>query len=50
LLDFFNNSESIFIYDLEIDDNIMYNNIPGDKHPEKEFNLIIANELKKIIY
>ena len=50
LLDFFNNSESIFIDDLEIDDNIKYNNIPGDNHPKKEFNLIIANVLKKIIY
>jgi hypothetical protein len=50
LLDFFNNSESIFIDDLEIDDNVKYNNIPGDNHPKKEFNLIIANVLKKIIY
>ena len=50
LLDFFNNSESIFIDDLEIDDNAKYNNIPGDNHPKKEFNIIVANELKKIIY
>ena len=50
LIDFFNNSESIFIDDLGIDKNVMYNNIPGDNHPNKEFNIIVANELKKIIY
>jgi len=50
LIDFFNNSDSIFIDDLGIDKNVMYNNIPGDNHPNKEFNIIVANELKKIIY
>ena len=49
LLNFFNNSESIFIDNLKLDENIKSNNIPGDNHPKKEFNFIIANELKNII-
>ncbi len=46
---FFNNAETIFINDLGLDYNILYNNIPGDNHPTKEFNLIMANEIQNIL-
>ena len=32
-----------------IDENFKSNKIPGDNHPTKEFNIIIAKELKKLI-
>jgi hypothetical protein len=33
-----------------IDENFKSNKIPGDNHPTKEFNIIIAKELKKLIF
>ena len=50
LKDFLNQSENIKISKLNIDENIKSNKIPGDNHPTKEFNLIIAKELKKLIF
>ena len=49
LNEFFNKSENIKISDLNIDQNLKSNNIPGDNHPTKEFNQIITKELKKFI-
>ena len=50
LNDFLNQSENIKISKLNIDESFKSNKIPGDNHPTKEFNLIIAKELKKIIF
>ena len=46
---FFSNKKTIFVNDLGLENNILYNNIPGDNHPTKEFNLVMANEIKKIL-
>ena len=46
---FFSNAKTIFINDLGLEHNILYNNIPGDNHPTKEFNLIMANEIQNIL-
>ena len=50
LNDFFNLSENVKISKLNIDENVKSNKIPGDNHPTKDFNLIIAKELKKLIF
>ena len=47
LFSFFNSANSIYIDELNIDKNYLKNNIPGDNHPTKEFNLILINEIKK---
>ena len=46
---FFSNVKTIFINDLGLEDNILYNNIPGDNHPTKKFNLVMANEIQNIL-
>ena len=46
---FFSNAKTIFVSDLGLENNILYNNIPGDNHPTKEFNLVMANEIKNIL-
>ena len=47
---FFNQSENIKINKLNIDESFKSNKIPGDNHPTKEFNLVIAKELKKFFF
>ena len=44
---FFKNSNHIIIDDLDLSENIKKNMIPGDNHPTKEYNFIVAKELEK---
>lgn len=46
---FFSNVKTIFINDLRLEDFILYNNIPGDNHPTKKFNLVMANKIQNIL-
>ena len=46
---FFSKVKTIFINDLGLEDAILYNNIPGDNHPTKKFNLIMASEIQNIL-
>ncbi len=46
---FFKSSNFIIIDDLNLSENIKKNMIPGDNHPTKEYNFIVAKELEKKI-
>ena len=46
LFNFFNASKTLFINNLKLNPKILYNNIPGDNHPTKEFNSLIAEKIK----
>ena len=45
---FFKNKRLIYIDDLKIDERYKSNKIPGDNHPTKEFNIILAKEIKNL--
>ena len=46
---FFKKSKFVLIDDLKMSENIKNNMIPGDNHPTKEYNYILAKELEKKI-
>ena len=46
---FFKNTSFIIVDDLNLSENIKKNMIPGDNHPTKEYNSIVAKELEKKI-
>ncbi len=46
---FFESRNSIFIEDLNIDKNYKNNNIPGDNHPTKEYNVILSKEIQSFL-
>lgn len=46
---FFKSSNFIIIDDLNLSENVKKNMIPGDNHPTKEYNFIVAKELEKKI-
>ena len=48
LNNFFSTRKKINIKDLNIKEEYIKNNIVGDNHPTKEFNVILANNIKKI--
>ena len=48
LNNFFSTRKKINIKDLNIKEEYIKNNIVGDNHPTKEFNVIISNKFKKI--
>ena len=43
------NKNHIVIDNLEINENIKRNNIPGDQHPTKKYNQILSHEIVKIL-
>ena len=49
IYNYYLSSNFININNLNIKDEYKKNSIPGDNHPTKEYNLILANEIKKKI-
>ena len=49
IYNYYLNSNFININNLNIKEEYKKNSIPGDNHPAKEYNLILANEIKKKI-
>lgn len=46
---FFKSKKTLYINDLNIPKVYHSNNIPGDNHPKKEFNELLAKEIKKFL-
>ena len=49
IYNFLRKSKYIIIDDLKLNEKIKKNMIPGDNHPTKEYNVIVAKELEKKI-
>ena len=49
IYNFLRKSKYIIIDDLKLNEKITKNMIPGDNHPTKEYNVIVAKELEKKI-